>query len=152
MFAVNVDGFFLGTKHAIRVMTPAGGGVIVNVSSAAGIRPATGASAYSTSKAAVGMLTRAAAKECRERGLAIRINAVAPAGVRTPLWRSMRLFQDLVAQHGSEQAAFQVLAASNPSRRFAEPVEIAEAILYLASDNAAMITGIEMPIDEGYLL
>lgn len=152
VFAVNVDGVFLGTRHAIRLMRATGSGCVVNVSSASGIRASAGAVAYSSSKAAVGMLTRAAAKECREEGLAIRINAVAPAGVRTPLWRTMPFFQDLVTQHGSEQAAFRVLAASSPSRRFAEPVEVAEAILYLASDKASMINGIELPIDDGYLL
>src|SRR5262249_28217531 len=82
VFAINLDGIFLGTKHAIRAMTSRGGNV-VNVSSASGIRPAAGASAYSASKAAVGMFTRAVAKECRALGLPIRVNAVAPAGVKT---------------------------------------------------------------------
>src|SRR5262245_59043483 len=77
VFAVNVDGTFLGTKHAVRAMTP-NGGCIVNVSSASGIRAAAGASAYSASKAAVSMFTRAVAKECRERQLPIRVNTVAP--------------------------------------------------------------------------
>lgn len=151
VFAVNVDGAFLGIKHAIRAMTP-NGGSIVNVTSASGIRAAAGASAYSTSKAAVGMLTRVAAKECRERGLPIRVNAVAPGGVRTPMWTTMPFFRELVVQHGSEAAAFRALAGPDPSRRFAEPYEVAHAIVYLASDAAAMITGIELPIDDGYLL
>jgi len=87
VFAVNLDAIFLGTKHALRAMTPVGSGRIVNVASASGIRAASGASAYSTSKAAVGMFTCAAAKECRDRGLRITINAVAPAAVRTPMSR-----------------------------------------------------------------
>jgi len=151
VFAVNVDSIFLGTKHVLRAMTRSGGS-IVNVSSASGIRPSAGASAYSTSKAAVGMFTRVVAKECRERGLPIRINAVAPAGVKTPMWRTMPFFQELVAQHGSEEAAFRALAGSSPGRRFAEAEEIAHAILYLASDAAAMITGVELVIDDGYVL
>lgn len=151
VFAVNLDSIFLGTKHAIRAMSPRGGS-IVNVSSASGIRPSAGASAYSTSKAAVGMFTRAAAKECRSLNLSIRVNAVAPAGVRTPMWMTMPFFRDMVVQHGSEDAAFRALAEQNSGARFAEPEAIAGAILYLASDAAAAINGIELVIDDGYVL
>lgn len=151
VLAVNLDGIFLGTKHALKAMTPTGG-VIVNVSSASGIRPAAGASAYSTSKAAVGMFTRVVAKECREKGLPVRVNAVAPAGVKTPMWTTMPFFRDLVAAHGSEEAAFRALAGDHPNARFAEPEEVAGAILYLASDAAAMITGAELVINGGFVL
>jgi 3(or 17)beta-hydroxysteroid dehydrogenase len=151
VFAVNLDSIFLGTKHAIRVMTPRGGNV-VNVSSASGIRPSAGASAYSTSKAAVGMFTRTVAKECRRLGLPIRVNAVAPGAVRTPMWKTMPFFQELVTQRGSEERAFQALAEQNAGVRFAEPEAVASAILYLASEAAAMITGAELVIDDGYVL
>jgi NAD(P)-dependent dehydrogenase (short-subunit alcohol dehydrogenase family) len=151
VFAVNLDGVFLGTKYAWRAMAPRGGS-IVNVSSASGIRAAAGASAYSTSKAAVGMFTRAVAKECRDAGLPIRVNAVAPAGVKTPMWTTMTFFQELVTQHGSEEAAFQVLASRSATGRFAAPDEVSQAILYLASDDAAMITGVELVVDGGYIL
>jgi 3(or 17)beta-hydroxysteroid dehydrogenase len=151
VFAVNLDSIFLGTKHAIRAMTPRGGS-IVNVSSASGIRPSPGASAYSASKAAVGMFTRSVAKECRTFGLPIRVNAVAPGGVKTPMWTTMPFFQELVTQRGSEERAFQALADQNAGVRFAEPESIASAILYLASDAAAMITGAELVIDDGYVL
>src|SRR5262245_14336275 len=151
VFAVNLDGIFLGTKHAIRAMTERGG-VIVNVSSASGIRPSAGASAYSTSKAAVGMFTRAVAKECRSLKLPIRVNAVAPAGVRTPMWTTMPFFQELIVEHGSEEGAFRALSEQSAGARFAEPEAVASAILYLASDAAAMITGIELVVDDGYVL
>lgn len=151
VFAVNLDGIFLGTKHAIRAMRQRGGSV-VNVSSASGIRPSAGASAYSTSKAAVGMFTRTVAKECRSLGLPIRVNAVAPAGVKTPIWMTMPFFQQLVTQRGSEEGAFQALAEQNPGVRFAEPEAVASAILYLTSEAAAMITGVELVIDDGYIL
>jgi 3(or 17)beta-hydroxysteroid dehydrogenase len=151
VFAVNLDSIFLGTKHAIRTMN-ARGGSIVNVSSASGIRPSAGASAYSTSKAAVGMFTRAAAKECRGLGLPIRVNAVAPAGVKTPIWSTMPFFQELVTVRGSEEGAFQALAEQNAGVRFAEPEAVASAILYLASDAAAMINGVELVVDDGYVL
>ena len=120
VLATNLDGTFLAIKHGIRAMRAAGGAIVV-LGSAAGIRPSAGAAAYSTSKAGVTMLVRAAAKECRESKLPIRINVVSPAGVRTPMWRDVEFVQDLVRQHGSE-------------------------------DAAAHVTGVELPVDGGYVL
>lgn len=151
VLSVNLDGVFLGVKHGLLAMS-ASGGAIVNVSSASGIRPAAGAAAYSASKAAVGMLTRVAAKECRERGLPVRVNAVSPAGVKTPMWTRLPFFQALVAQHGSEEAAFQALEAAPGGGRFAEPADVARAIAFLASDEAARINGVELPVDSGWVL
>jgi NAD(P)-dependent dehydrogenase (short-subunit alcohol dehydrogenase family) len=151
VFAINVDGIFLGLKHALRVMTP-GGGSIVNVTSASGVRVAAGAAAYSSSKAAAAMLTRTAAKECRDQRVPVRINAVAPAGVKTPLWRTMPFFQDRVRELGSEEAAFESMAGPHGRDRFASPAEIARAVVFLASDDAATITGIELLVDGGYVL
>ncbi len=154
VMAVNLDGAFLGTKHAVRAMREIGttGGSIVNVSSASGLRPAAGAVAYSVSKAAVCMLSRTAAKECKEAGLPIRVNTVCPAGVKTPMWTTMPFFQDLVAKTGSEDGAYQALADAAPGSRFAEPEEIAQAILYLASDDSRFVTGLDLVIDGGYIL
>lgn len=147
---VNLDGAFLGTKYGIRAMRPTGGN-IVHVSSVAGLKSVPGASAYSTSKAALCMFSRTAAKECADAGLAIRVNTVCPGGVRTPLWRTMPFFQELVSKHGSEEAAFQALVASGPpGSRFAEPEEIAHAILYLASDESRHVTGTDLIIDGGF--
>lgn len=150
VLSVNLDGVFLGTKRAIRAMR-ATGGSIVNVSSVSGLKSAPGASAYSTSKAGVCMFSRAAAKECADAGLAIRVNTVCPGGVKTPLWRTMLFFQELIAKTGSEEAAFQaMLAGSPPGSRFAEPEEIAHAILYLASDESRFVTGSDLVIDSGF--
>jgi 3(or 17)beta-hydroxysteroid dehydrogenase len=147
---VNLDGTFLGTKHAVRAMR-ASGGSIVNVASAAGLKSAPGASAYSTSKAAVRMFSRNAAKECLDAGLAIRVNTVCPGAVKTPLWRQVAFFQELITKTGSEEAAFQaMLAGSPPGSRFAEPEEIAHAILYLASDESRFVTGSDLVIDGGF--
>jgi 3(or 17)beta-hydroxysteroid dehydrogenase len=151
VLAVNLDGVFLGTRQALRAMS-ASGGCIVNVSSASGVKASAGASAYSASKAAVCMFSRAVAKECRDQGLPIRINTVCPGGVKTPLWSSMPFFQDLVRQTGSEEAAYKALEASAPGSRFVEPEEIARAILYLVSDEAGFITGHDLVIDGGYIL
>jgi NAD(P)-dependent dehydrogenase (short-subunit alcohol dehydrogenase family) len=149
VLATNLDGTFLALKHGIRAMRASGGAIVV-VGSASGIRAAAGAAAYSTSKAAVSMLARAAAKECREGKLPIRINVVSPAGVKTPMWRAMPFFQDLIRQHGTEDAAFAALESGGG--RFAEPEQIAQSILFLVSDAASHVTGVELPVDGGYVL
>ncbi|HET7040427.1 MAG TPA: SDR family oxidoreductase [Gemmatimonadales bacterium] len=150
VLAVNLDGAFLATRAGIRAMTPTGGAIVL-VGSASGTRPAAGAAAYSTSKAGLAMLMRTAAKECRDRSPLIRVNAVSPAGVKTPLWSSMPFFQELVRQTGSEDSAYAAME-QNGGGKFLEPRAVAEAIAFLASDEAAQITGVELPVDAGYLL
>jgi NAD(P)-dependent dehydrogenase (short-subunit alcohol dehydrogenase family) len=126
------------------------GGSIVNVSSASGIKAAPGASAYSASKAAACMFSKAAAKECLQNGYHIRVNTVCPAGVRTPMWRGMPFFRELIEQTGSEEAAFQAMEQTGPQGRFAEAEEVAQAILYLASDESLNVTGSDLMIDGGF--
>jgi len=146
--AVNLDGVFLGTRHAVRAMRETGrGGSIVVVGSASGVRASAGAAAYCSSKAAVRHFVKAAALECAGDG--IRVNAVVPAGVVTPMWASMPFFEDLVREHG-EEGAWEVLAEGTPLRRFARPEEVAAAILYLGSDEASYVTGTELMVDGGY--
>lgn len=96
--------------------------------------------------------TKAVAKECLANGDAIRLNTVCPAGVRTPMWNSMPFFQELVQQTGSEDAAYAELAHDALHQRFAEPEEVAQAILYLASDATLYVTGTDFVIDGGYTL
>lgn len=151
VLSVNLDGAFLATRFAIRAMR-VGGGSIVHVSSASGIRPSPGTAAYSVSKAALCMLGRAAAKECREHGLPIRVNTVCPGGVKTPMWHTMPFFRDLVEKTGSEEAAFETMAGGNPAARFADPADVVHAILFLASDDGRFITGADLPVDGGYVL
>jgi NAD(P)-dependent dehydrogenase (short-subunit alcohol dehydrogenase family) len=98
------------------------------------------------------MFTRAVAKECRALKLPIRVNAVAPAGVRTAMWKTMPFFHELVTRHGSEKGAFRAIAEQTPGGRLAEPDAIGDAILFLASDAAAMITGTELVVDDGFVL
>src|SRR6476646_5431357 len=150
ILATNLDGAFLGTKYGIRAMHAVGGGS-VHDGSASGIRPAAGAAAYSTSKAGLRMLVRTAAKECRDGGLAIRINLVSPAGVKTPMWRSMPFFEELTRKLGSEDAAYDAMATSGGGR-FIEPDEVAQAVCFLASDQARHVTGVELAVDDGYVL
>lgn len=97
------------------------------------------------------MLVRSAPKECRENQLPMRINAVSPGGVRTPLWETMPFFQDLVQQHGSPDEAFAVLEAEGGGR-FLEPEEVAQSVLFLVSDVSSHVTGVELAVDVGYVL
>ncbi len=150
VFATNLDGAFLATKHGMRIMEQAGG-VIVHIGSVSGTRPAVGAAAYSASKAGLRMLVQAAAKECRQSGQPVRVCAVSPAGVRTPLWRSMAFFQELVSKTGSEEAAFESLEQSGGGR-FADPEDVARAVAFLVSDDARHINGIELIVDGGFVL
>src|SRR5262245_1904990 len=150
ILATNLDGAFLATKYGVRVMRESGG-IIVHIGSASGLRPASGAVAYSVSKAGVRMLVRAAAKECRDAGLPVRICALSPAGVRTPLWRSMPFFQELVARTGSEQTAFAALERDGGGP-FAEPGDVARAVAFLVSEDARHINGIDLVVDGGFVL
>jgi NAD(P)-dependent dehydrogenase (short-subunit alcohol dehydrogenase family) len=151
VLAVNLDGTFLGTKHGIGALRrrPEGGSII-NVASASGLKAAPEASAYSVSKAGVCMLSRTAALECQGHGDNVRVNTVCPGGVKTPLWRTMPFFQELMAKTGSEEAAFQAMLQAAPHGRWIEPEEVAAAILYLASDESRAVTGTDLVIDLGY--
>ncbi|TAE29331.1 MAG: SDR family oxidoreductase [Candidatus Kapaibacterium sp.] len=147
---INCDGVMLGTQAAFRLMFPQNSGVIINVASASGIKPVAGASAYCTSKAGAIMLTKAAALEAAPHK--VRVNAIAPSGVTTPMWESMEFFQGIIAEAGSKEAAYKALAVSVPLARYATPEEIAEAALYLASPKAGFITGAVLSVDGAYTL
>jgi NAD(P)-dependent dehydrogenase (short-subunit alcohol dehydrogenase family) len=150
VLGTNLDGAFLATKYGMRTMRTSGG-VIVHIGSASGIRPAAGAAAYSTSKAALRMLVATAAKECRAAGYAIRVNLVSPAGVKTAMWRSMPFFQELVAKLGSEDAAYDAMSQGGGGT-FIDPDDVARVVCFLASDQAPHVTGVDIPVDNGYVL
>lgn len=147
--AVNLEGVFLGTKHSVRAMREGErGGCIVIVSSVSGLKASPGASAYCSSKAGLRLFAKTVALECAGDG--IRVNTVHPGGVKTPIWREMDFFQDLVRKHGGEEEAWQALEGEVPLGRFATPQEIAAGIAYLSSDEASYVTGSELVIDGGY--
>jgi 2-keto-3-deoxy-L-fuconate dehydrogenase len=152
VMSTNLDGAFLTLRAAIRAMKAHGrGGSIVMVASASGLKAEAGISAYGASKAGVLHLMKIAAKECAPQG--IRVNAIAPAGVTTPIWRNEAFFNDLARDSGGEAAAFAAIAkAGTPLGRFASAEEIAEQIAFLLSDAAATITGATLTSDGGYLL
>ncbi len=151
VLSVNLDGSFLAMKYGVRALRQRGGSITA-IASASGVRAAPGAAAYSSSKAAVRMLARVVAKECLASGTPVRVNTISPAGVRTPMWSSLPFFQEMVARLGSEDAAYRELGSQPGSSRFASPEEIAAAVCYLASDAAAMITGTDLVIDDGYTI
>lgn len=138
VFAVNARGTFLTCKHAIPDMIARGGGAIVNVASVAALVGLKNRAAYCASKGAVVALTRALAVD--HVGDGIRVNAVCPGTVDSPWVRR------LVDEAGESLDA---LRARQPLGRLGTPDEIAEAIVYLASDRAAFVTGSVFTIDGG---
>jgi NAD(P)-dependent dehydrogenase (short-subunit alcohol dehydrogenase family) len=138
VFAVNARGTFLCCKHAIPGMIERRGGSIVNVGSIAALVGLRNRAAYCAAKGAVVALTRALAVDHVSDG--IRVNAVCPGTVDSPWVR--RLVEDV-------GESYEALRARQPMGRLGEPEEIAQAVLYLASDAAAFVTGSSLVIDGG---
>lgn len=147
VMATNLDGVFLGTRQAMIAMKEGGGGCIVNIASAAGIKPISGNAAYGTSKAAIRFFTRVAALEGKPGG--IRVNSISPGAVATPMWQSTDMWPKQVAESGGQDAALKALVTE---QGFAEPEEIAAAVLFLASDEARHVTGVDLPMDDGFAI
>jgi len=144
LMSVNLDGVFLGTKHAIRAMRESGGGSIVNISSVAGIiGTADDTAAYSASKGGVRLFTKAAALECSKMGhnYNIRVNSVHPGVIKTEMAVSM-MEQDAELKKRME--------SNHPIGFLGEPIDIAYVVLYLASDESRLATGAEFVVDGGW--
>jgi 3alpha(or 20beta)-hydroxysteroid dehydrogenase len=143
VIAVNVRGVWLGLKHVIPAMAKAGGGSIVITSSTAGIHGYAGASAYVTSKHAVIGMMRSAALECAP--LKIRVNTVNPSPIDT---RMMRSLEEQIApgQAGQAKEQFQ---STIPLGRYGQPEEVADVMLFLASDQSSFCTGGVYMVDGG---
>ena len=143
LMAVNLDGTFLGCKHAVRVMKERGGGSIVNMSSVAGLIGNGNLAAYSASKGGVRLLTKSVALHCARKGYNIRCNSVHPSFVETPMLRGM-------IAAGRDPAKMEAnLVSAAPLGRLAQPIEVARTILFLASDESAFTTGAELAVDGG---
>jgi NAD(P)-dependent dehydrogenase (short-subunit alcohol dehydrogenase family) len=121
------------------------------VSSATGIKAEVGTATYGASKAAILQLAKVAAKEgAPDR---IRVNSILPGGTETPIWQTVPFFREQLAKTGSEQAAFDAMAAlTTPLGRYSKAGEIAGQIAFLLSDTAANITGADLLADGGYTL
>lgn len=150
VLGVNLDGAFLTMRAAMRSI--ADGGSVVVTASASGLKAEPGTVAYGASKAGAIHLTKVAAKEGAPR--AVRVNAIAPGGVDTPIWDQTPFFNDLVAQHGGDRdAALNAMAKmATPLGRYASADEIAAQVGFLLSDAAATITGAVLVSDGGYIL
>ena len=145
IMAVNVDSVFFGCKLAIPAMRESGGngGAIVNMSSILGLVGSPVQAAYNATKGAVRLFTKGVALECAEAGWNIRVNSVHPAYIRTPM------LERYAETWGSLESGLAALGNLHPLRRVGEAEEVANAVLYLASDEAIFVTGTELVIDGG---
>ena len=117
---------------------------IINISSSYGIRPGGDMVAYSASKSSVMSMTRSIALHCAQADYPIRCNAVNPGAIHTPM---MDFYLDLAED---KDEMYQIFANNHPLKRVGQPDEVASAILFLASSEAAYITGASLPVDGGY--
>lgn len=137
--AVNSDGVFLGCKHAIPLMTESGGGSIINMSSVAAIHGQSFVAAYTASKGAVRALTKSVAMYCKEQGNGIRCNSIHPDGVKTPMVVKVAMGKDVATQADLDEVG--------NYGNMCDPEEIANLVLYLASDESRFMNGSELLID-----
>lgn len=146
IIAINLSGVFYGMRHQIPAMLAAGGGAIVNMASIAGKVGLANAGGYTAAKHGVIGLTETAAVEYATRG--IRVNAVGPGFIKTPLIGKRAVLDSSGDSAGDEM---QALAALHPMNRLGEASEVAELVLFLASDRASFVTGSYYNVDGGYL-
>jgi len=145
LMAINVDGVFLGIKYALPAMRDSGGGAIVNISSVAGINGYARQAAYCASKGGVRLLTKATAIEAATHGYNVRVNSVHPGVIDTPMAR--QFLEDKSAEQA--EMTWQTLTNMHPIGRMGTVSDIANAILFLASDLSAFMTGAELVVDGG---
>lgn len=143
VMAVNVRGAFLGLQHVLPVMMRQKSGSIINMSSIAGLKGSPNVAPYITSKHAVVGLTRAAAIEAA--GANVRVNSVHPSPINTRMMRSLE--EGFSPGHAAEVQT--QLESTIPLARYGESLDVANLVLFLASDDAAFITGAQYPVDGG---
>lgn len=141
----NLDGVALGCKYGIRLMKKSNAASIVNISSRSGIVGIPAATAYASSKAAVRNHSKSVALYCAEKQYAIRCNSIHPGAILTPMWDAM------LGEGKQRDAAIKQVAADVPLKKMGDPMDVAYAALYLASDESKYVTGIELNIDGGIL-
>jgi NAD(P)-dependent dehydrogenase (short-subunit alcohol dehydrogenase family) len=141
--ATNLDGVFLGCKHAIGAMRRTGEGAIVNVASRSGLVGVPAAAAYASSKAAIRNHTKSVALYCAAQGLRVRCNAVLPAAILTPMWEPM------LGGPEEREARMRALVRDVPLARWGTPGEVAAVVVHLLADESAYTTGAELVLDGG---
>jgi 3(or 17)beta-hydroxysteroid dehydrogenase len=142
LMSVNLDGVFLGTKHAIGAMRKSGGGSIINIASTAALIGNPDASAYHASKGGVRLFSKAAAIECSKAGYGynIRVNSIYPGVINTAMADPLK----------KDENKYNTAVSWHPIGHFGEPEDIAYGVLYLASDESKFLTGSELVIDGGW--
>jgi NAD(P)-dependent dehydrogenase (short-subunit alcohol dehydrogenase family) len=152
--SINLDGVFLGTKHALPLMRAGGGGSIVNISSLAGLKGSANLAGYCATKGGVRLFTKAVAMECAALKDNVRVNSVHPGIIETPIWLS--IVPGVAGAPGSPVAAGAnapdldaMSAAFVPVGKKGLPDDIAAGVLFLASDESRYMTGTELVIDGG---
>lgn len=143
ILSVNLDGAFLGCRTGVRLMKDRGGGAIVNIGSAAGVRAVAMMPGYSASKAGLHALTRSVAVHCGRQGYNIRCNAVLPGSVETPMVDALR------SASGDPAAARARTAALHPIGFVGAPADIASAVAWLVGPEARFVTGALFSVDGG---
>jgi NAD(P)-dependent dehydrogenase (short-subunit alcohol dehydrogenase family) len=154
MQAVNVEGVFLGMKHAIpaiakRAAQWMGGGAVVNISSVAGLTGASMAVPYNASKGAVRLMTKGAALECAAAGLKVRVNSVHPGVIETAMGQQVIDEYAASGAPGGANAIRDQMIQLHPLGRLGDAADVANAIVFLASDRSAFMTGSEVVVDGG---
>jgi 3(or 17)beta-hydroxysteroid dehydrogenase len=139
---IHVMGTFFGCKYGIPLMHKSGGGAIVNMASSASLMGYGSIPAYSAAKGAIRSMTKSIAMHCQDKGYAIRCNVLMPGGIETPM------VQAVSGRAGVEQP---VAEGVLPKEALGAPHDVANAVLYLVSDESRFLTGVEIPIDNGLL-
>jgi NAD(P)-dependent dehydrogenase (short-subunit alcohol dehydrogenase family) len=144
--AINLDGVFLSVKYGLPLMRKVGGGSVIMMSSLAGLRGAAGLAGYCATKGGVRLFAKAVAMECATFGDRIRVNSVHPGIIDTPIWGKIPVgTTGANAPIDPEERA----KMATPLARAGQAREIAQGVLYLASDASAYVTGTELVIDGG---
>ena len=145
--AINLDGVFLGMKHCIPPMRDSGGGSIINMSSVAGMKGSARLAAYNATKGGVRLLTKGVALECAQNRWKVRVNSVHPGIIETPIWDTVGA---TTIRGGDGPLDVKMMAEmAVPTGELGQPEDIANGVLFLASDDSSYMTGTELIIDAG---
>ena len=147
--AINLEGVFLGCKYGVAALKGHSGGSIINVGSTLGVRSGGMFPAYSASKGGVRTLTRSVALHCAEQGYDIRVNSILPGAIHTEMVEGYIAAGEAAGQ--TREDVISGFATVHPMKRLGTPEEPANAIAFLASDDASYTTGADLPVDGGFL-
>jgi NAD(P)-dependent dehydrogenase (short-subunit alcohol dehydrogenase family) len=145
--AINLDGVFLGVKHCIPPMRDSGGGSIINMSSVAGLKGSASLAAYNATKGGVRLFTKGVALECARERWGVRVNSVHPGIIETPIWSKIN--SELLGEAETTIDHKAIAEFGVPLGTLGYPRDVANGVLFLASDDSSYVTGTELVIDGG---